>query len=77
MIDRSTKKTVLRALDLNCQSCVAKIEKALTRLDGVTSAEVHFTTGRIAVEHDPALVASQDLVRAVADAGYSAKVSAF
>ena len=73
----TTRKTTLRAQDLSCPSCVAKIEKALTGLDGVSGAAVHFTTGRITVEHDPARVTNEDLVGAVAKAGYTAKISAF
>lgn len=71
------KKTTLRAQDLSCPSCVAKIEKALDILDGVEKVEVHFTTGRIAVEHDPQKAPVDLLVKAVADAGYVAKASAF
>lgn len=77
MTTQSTKKTTLRAQDLNCPSCVKKIEKSLNALDGVENAEVHFNTGRIAVEHDPSRATTDDLVRAVADAGYTAKASAF
>jgi copper chaperone CopZ len=72
-----TKKTTLRANDLSCPSCVAKIEKSLKSLDGVEQAEVHFTTGRIAVVHDPSRASTDALVRAVADAGYTARASAF
>ena len=71
------KKTTLRAQDLNCPSCVSKIEKALLNLDGVSKAEVHFSTGRIAIEHDPGRVGTDSLLSAVADAGYTAKASAF
>lgn len=77
MSTTTTKKTTLRAQDLNCPSCVAKIEKALGGLDGVEKAEVHFNTGRIAVEHDPQRAPVDALVKAVADAGYTAKASAF
>ena len=77
MTTASTKKTTLRAQDLNCHSCVAKIEKSLISLEGVSMAEVHFNTGRIAVEHDPARATTDDLVRAVANAGYTAKASGF
>jgi copper chaperone len=77
MATRMSKKTTLRANDLNCPSCVAKIEKSLNGLEGVGKAEVHFNTGRIAVEHDPSRVTADDLVRAVAHAGYTAKPSAF
>lgn len=77
MSTTGTKKTTLRAQDLNCPSCVGKIEKSLKGLHGVESAEVHFSTGRIAVKHDASQVSNEDLVRAVANAGYTAKVSAF
>lgn len=73
----STKKTLLRSQELNCPSCVAKIEKALTALDGVETAKVHFTTGRIEVRHDPARVSPEDLAKTVRATGYEAKVAAF
>jgi copper chaperone len=69
-------KTLLRSQELTCPSCVAKIEKALTSLQGVNRAVVHFNTGRIEVEHE-STVNSAELVKAVQSAGYEAKVSAF
>lgn len=72
-----TRKTTLRANDLSCPSCISKIEKSLGSLSGVTNAKVHFETGRIVVQHDPTRVDNNDLVAAVASAGYQAKVSAF
>lgn len=68
-------KTVLRSQELTCPSCIAKIEKALTALNGVESAKVHFNTGRIEVLHDPRAVSTAQLVEAVRNAGYAAKVS--
>jgi copper chaperone CopZ len=56
---------------------VAKIEKALTALNGVEQAKVHFNTGRIEVQHDPAAVSADELVKAVRGAGYEARVAAF
>lgn len=77
MTTGTTRKTTLRASDLSCPSCIAKIEKALTSLDGVSNAKVHFETGRIVVEHDETRASKQSLVDTVATAGYTAKVSAF
>ena len=71
------KTTTLRSQELNCPSCVAKIEGALGALDGVNEAKVHFTTGRIVVRHDPERVTPAELAGAVGKAGYAAKVSAF
>ncbi len=37
-------KTVLRSKELTCPSCIAKIEKALTAVDGVETAKVFFNS---------------------------------
>ncbi|OJX43861.1 MAG: heavy metal transport/detoxification protein [Chloroflexi bacterium 44-23] len=71
------KKTLLRSQELSCPSCVAKIETALKVVDGVTNAKVYFNTGKIEVEHDPELVKSEDLVKAIKSVGYEARVTAF
>jgi len=71
----TSKKTILRSEEMSCPSCVKKIEGALSALDGVSRAQVFFSTGRIEVEHDPDKVAPARLVEEVAKAGYAAKVS--
>lgn len=73
----STTTTTLRAEGFSCPSCVNKIEKQVGRLDGVDSVKVHFASSRIEVAHDPAVVSVEDLVAAVAKAGYTAKPAAF
>lgn len=73
----TTTTTTLRAEGFSCPSCVAKIEKQVGRLTGVESVKVHFATARIVVVHDPALVSADDLVAAVAKAGYAARPAAF
>lgn len=70
-------KTLLRSQELTCPSCVAKIEKQLTALEGVKNAKVHFATGRIEVEHDEGRVSEERLVTAVGEAGYDAHVASF
>lgn len=70
------KNTTLRSDEFTCPSCIAKIENKLNGLDGVESAEVKFSSGRILVSHDPQKVSVRDLVSAVADVGYTARPSA-
>ena len=70
-------RTVLRAEGFSCPSCVAKIEKQVGRLDGVSAVTVHFGSARIEIDHDAALVSVEQLVAAVAKAGYAAAPSAF
>ena len=73
----TTIRTLLRSEDLSCPSCVPKLEKALLALPGVTKAEVKFASGRIEVEHDPALSDAAALISSIAKVGYTAKPSAF
>ena len=66
-----------RSQDFTFPSCVTKIDRALKSLQGLQDARVHFTTGRIEVEHDPQRVSAQELVQTVRAAGYTANVAAF
>lgn len=72
-----TTHTLLRAEGFSCPSCVAKIEKQVGKLDGVSDVTVHFATSRIEVDHDAQRTTPDDLVAAVARAGYQSKVAAF
>lgn len=74
---RTHTHTVLRAEGFSCPSCVSKIEKQVGRLDGVENVTVHFASSRIEVDHDAKVQTVDDLVAAVAKAGYKAKASAF
>tara|TARA_R110002124_G_scaffold150610_1_gene317317 strand:+ start:3595 stop:3822 length:228 start_codon:yes stop_codon:yes gene_type:complete len=70
-------KTILRSDELSCPSCISNIESNLNNMDGVEEATVHFSTGRIEVEHNANIVSEQDLVEAVRQSGYESYVSAF
>ncbi|WEV77844.1 heavy metal-associated domain-containing protein [Janibacter cremeus] len=72
-----TTTTTLRAEGFSCPSCVAKIEKQVGRLEGVESVKVQFATARVVVVHDPSVATTDDLVAAVARAGYTARPAAF
>lgn len=56
---------------MTCGACVARVEKKLSRLEGVLKASVNLTTGRAVVHYVPGLVDRQQLFEAVAKAGYS------
>jgi P-type Cu+ transporter len=56
---------------MTCASCAARVERTLNRLDGVT-ATVNYATERATVDFDDAAVAPEQLVDAVASAGYGA-----
>lgn len=73
----TTTHTILRAEGFSCPSCVNKIEKQVGRINGVASVKVHFASARIEIEHDASQASVEDLVAAVAKAGYKATPSAF
>lgn len=73
----ATNHTVLRAEGFTCPSCVGKIEKQVGRLPGVSAVKVNFASGRVEVDHDATLSTVEDLVGAVAKAGYSSTPAAF
>jgi len=72
-----TTHTLLRAEGFSCPSCVNKIEKRVGKLKGVDDVKVHFATARIEVDHDESQASVDDIVAAVAKAGYKATPSAF
>ena len=56
---------------MTCASCVARIERGLNAIDGV-EASVNLALERAAVDYDAERVSPDDLVAAVAAAGYTA-----
>ena len=61
---------VLKIRGMTCASCVARNEKALARVPGVLKADVNLATEKATVEYVPGQVTHEELVRAVARAGY-------
>jgi copper chaperone CopZ len=45
-------RTVYRLENLGCASCAAKMETAISKIDGVASAKIVFMTQRLTVEAD-------------------------
>ncbi|MFM7617428.1 MAG: heavy metal translocating P-type ATPase [Actinomycetes bacterium] len=55
---------------MTCASCVARVEKGLARVPGVTLATVNLATERATVFVEPGVADRDDLVRAIVDTGY-------
>ena len=60
---------------MTCASCVRHVEKALSRIDGVHSAEVNLATEAATVSFDPQTAGLSEHTAAVAAAGYSCATS--
>ena len=77
----AASKPVPSELDLaiegmTCASCVRRVEKALNRVEGVTSASVNLATEKAHVSFDPMKVDLPRLEAAVSGAGYAVGVMA-
>src|SRR6476659_9304192 len=57
---------------MTCASCVRRVEKTLTRVDGVVAASVNLANETATVSYDPAFTSVDALTAAVAKSGYTA-----
>ena len=69
-MDRHETSLELPITGMTCASCVARNEKALRKLQGVSEANVNFATEKARVTFDPAVISAEDLVHTVEAAGY-------
>ena len=58
---------------MTCASCASRVEKRLNRLDGV-EATVNYATEKASIAYDADAVETAELVKAVAAAGYEARL---
>ena len=71
------QQTVTLEIDgMTCASCVSRVEKALSKVEGVVSAQVNLATESAQVQFAGGIVGVDALVAAVDKAGYAAKLSA-
>jgi len=63
-------ETILPIEGMTCASCVRRVERALTKVPGVTEASVNLATEKASVAYDPATVELSQLNAAVEKAGY-------
>jgi copper ion binding protein len=63
---------VLMIKGMSCGHCVARVEKALTSLDGVTAVKVSLEENSATIEYDESRTGTENFKSAVAEAGYEA-----
>ena len=57
---------------MSCAACSANVEKAVSRLDGVETAQVNLLTKRMAVSYNPDTVNADTIIQAIEKRGYGA-----
>ncbi|WP_296601444.1 cation-translocating P-type ATPase, partial [Nocardioides sp.] len=70
----ATTESTLDIEGMTCASCVGRVQKALSRVEGVVEASVNLATETASVTYDPAAVDAGALTAAVEKAGYAGTV---
>jgi Cu+-exporting ATPase len=69
-----TESCTLDIGGMTCASCVRRVEKVLSKLDGVELAEVNLATEAASVVYDPTRVGPDQMATAIATAGYTGQL---
>jgi P-type Cu+ transporter len=59
---------------MTCASCVRRVERTLSKKEGVAKASVNFAAEKARVTYEPAATNPDELIGAIRDAGYDADV---
>ncbi len=68
------KKVKFDIQGMTCSSCQAHVERAVKKLSGTKKVEVNLLSNNMKVEYDEKELNNEDIIKAVVDAGYGAKV---
>lgn len=68
-----TEQYTLDIEGMTCAACANRIEKGLSRMDGVTKANVNFALERAMISMDPKKVTAADISKKVSDLGYAVR----
>jgi len=67
------EKYVYKIIGMTCAACVARVEKAVKKLEGVGSCGVNLTTERLTVEIDTLITGKDALEQVIKKTGYGFK----
>ncbi len=71
MTSHNTTTINLSIEGMTCASCVTRVEKSLTDVEGVSNVAVNLTTKRGTIEYNPETADPKQLITAVQNTGYS------
>lgn len=70
-----TKKISLPVEGMTCASCVARVEKTVSKVEGIKNVSVNLATEKVSFDYDPELVDLKDLAARIEDAGYKLDIT--
>jgi Cu+-exporting ATPase len=73
-VEKTNEKGLLKRIDIpvtgmSCASCVRRVERALSKQEGVTEASVNFAAEKASVSYEPTTTSPHELIRAIQDVG--------
>jgi len=68
-----SKSEVLKISGMSCAACSARIEKKLSRMEGIQNAAVNLASEKAVVEYDSSKIKISDIIKAVEELGYGAE----
>ncbi|WP_036378370.1 heavy metal translocating P-type ATPase [Mitsuokella jalaludinii] len=68
------KKQQFTITGMTCSACSARVEKAVTKVDGTKDVSVNLLTNSMQLEYDEQKTSVPAIIKAVVDAGYGASV---
>ena len=67
-------KQTITVKGLKCSHCEAKVEQALTKMEGVANAKADREKGLVEVDFTPETVSVDELMETIEDCGYEASL---
>src|SRR5215213_7959513 len=67
-------RITIPVVGMTCASCVRRVERALSKKEGIAEASVNFATEKTSVVYDPTTTNPDELIGAIRDAGYGTDV---
>lgn len=69
------KKVKFFISGMTCSSCVAHVEKAVNKLDGVKNINVNLLSNNMILEYEDNILDNDKIIKAVTDAGYGIAIA--
>ncbi|MBU3128370.1 sulfite exporter TauE/SafE family protein [Clostridium tagluense] len=71
----SVKKEKIKVFEMTCTSCEARVERVVTKLDGVKTAKASFSDQSLTIEYDTDFCNNENIKTTIKAAGYSTENS--
>ncbi len=72
VIKNQASSSTIQVTNMDCADCAAKVEKAVKRMSGVTSAQITFPVGKLRVDYDATQIGVKQVIDKIRALGYDA-----